>query len=487
MRGNEFLDVIGMIDASYIEAADAPMIRHRKNRQIKKLIIIAACITLVLSSCLGIYAYAAEVKEYNAALDFFSEYELPLDGLTRKEIKIVYRDIITESFSYSKTADVIKKSLTAEQLVGYELPLDDPTPEDVENLWNYKNYIREFLLTDSDGVRYSYGMDCDENSEFKCSYLEKYVNDNMTWRTEISDFVMSGYNVMSDCVMIYGYNHHTSSEETVYPYIAKIAENGSVIWKHKFDNGFERETVEVVLQNEDGSYAVISRGDLSYFCLSQYTTEGERVFFKKNEVGNYGIRNAVTFGDGYAVQLWNNIENETAKIVKVDKQGNLTDGFSYALDDAYYTVTDMIEFNGKLYLSAYAVPKLEDESESAGGRYDIAAVLNYMHDKGIMKISSEELTPLVRNNFAAILMVCDSISGEAKEFYSVKGALGGALSLSGAKTLFWDVESITTTFYSPYTSSFTIGGTCNVFRYTFGVNGVLLNQSKTDMITGFAR
>ena len=59
----------------------------------------------------------------------------------------------------------------------------------------------------------------------------------------------------------------------------------------------------------------------------------------------------------------------------------------------------MIEFNGNVYLSAYAVPKLADEEQSAGGRYEIAAVLNYLFDNGIWDISSEELTPMVRENY----------------------------------------------------------------------------------------
>ena len=38
----------------------------------------------------------------------------------------------------------------------------------------------------------------------------------------------------------------------------------------------------------------------------------------------------------------------------------------------------MIEYNGNIYLSAYAVPRLANEDQSAGGRYEIAGVLNYL-------------------------------------------------------------------------------------------------------------
>ena len=182
------------------------------------------------------------------------------------------------------------------------------------------------------------------------------------------------------------------------------------------------------------------------------------------------------FGDGYLVQLWSYLDNEYAKIVKLDCDGNLTDAFSYGVDDAYYYITDMIEFNGSIYLSAYAVPKLADEEQNAGGRYEIAAVLNYIHNKKVWSIPSEELTPVLRDNYTAMLLVCNSSSGEPQEFYSVKGSLGGKLSVSGEGDLIWDVESITTSYYSPATSSFSIGGTCYVFRYTFDEWGALISQ-----------
>jgi hypothetical protein len=49
------------------------------------------------------------------------------------------------------------------------------------------------------------------------------------------------------------------------------------------------------------------------------------------------------------------------------------------------------------------------------------------------------------------------------------------------------VESIDSTFFSPATSSFTIGGTCRVYRYTFGEGGALVSQTKTDETTIYRR
>ena len=87
----------------------------------------------------------------------------------------------------------------------------------------------------------------------------------------------------------------------------------------------------------------------------------------------------------------------------------------------------------------------------------------------------------------AVLLVCDPLAGTPREFYSVEGSLGGALSLNSFGRLLWDVESIATTFYSPTTNAFTIGGTCQVFRYTFDDSGTLVSQEKTDEFTNFLR
>lgn len=179
--------------------------------------------------------------------------------------------------------------------------------------------------------------------------------------------------------------------------------------------------------------------------------------------------------------------NEHARIVKVDCEGNITESFSYGDENSYYYITDMIEFGENIYLSAYVVPKLENEDQNAGGRYEIAAILNYIFENNLWKISDEELTPMVRDNYTAMLLVCEINAGLPREFYSVKGSLGGKLSVSDTGNLLWQVESIATTFFSPATSSFTIGGTSYVYRYAFDDSGKLISQEQTGEIAAYRR
>lgn len=475
------------LDFEMIQSASVK--NNTTGRSWRVIAACAACIALLICAGFGGYAYAEEAKEYEAAVLFFDENGLSTEGLTRGQIKAVYRDITTKSFTYSKTAEVIKDSLSTEQIAGIEIWQEEPTPEDVENLWNYKNY-NGWFVTAVPQTPYTHRSEFgDVNGQYshEKSYVEKHDGDTLLWSTPITEFWVRGCAAVSDGVIAYGEDYTWSSEQKSCAWMAKLDQEGNLLWVQKMDNGFQDEYIAEVLENQDGSYAVISRGDFDYFCLSQYTADGQRTLFQKTELGNYGIGNAARFGDGYIVHLDSFRENESATIAKVDHAGNITDIFSYSGEDAYYYIRDMIEFDGKVYISAYATPKLGAEEPTYGGRYEIARVLDYAYSRGDWDISSEELTPVVRENFTAMLLVFAPYMGSPKGFYSVEGSLGGELEISEDGQLLWDVESITTTFFSPATNAFTIGGTCYVYRYAFGENGVLISQEKTDQVKNFGR
>ncbi len=486
MKGNEMLDMIENLNPAYVEAAAAaPKAKH--STWLKRCGTVAACFVLMLSIGLGTYAYAAEVKEYNTAVQFFEEYDLPTEGLTREEIKKIYRDITTESFSYSKTAQVIANSLSSAQIEGFEILQGNPTPEDVQNLWRYKNYTGAFLDIPKESIegihykeRYEYTeYTPDTPTRFDMSYLEKYHGETLIWSAPISEFAVDGHVVVSDGVIAYGDTPAFSGLENSYAWMAKFDENGNLIWKKMMDHKFKYEYISTIFENADGSYDVISRaGHQHYVCLSKYSKEGQEFYFKKTEVDNNVIGNVVRLDAGYMVQLG------SSQIVKMDAEGNITESSSYSSEDSHYHITNMIEFNGNVYLSAYAVPKPAD---GVVGVSEIANIMHYLRENNIQEISGEELTPIVRENYTALLFVCKPDTGTLQEFYSVKGSMGGELSLDDSGNLLWDVQSITTAFYSPMTSSFTIGGTCYVFQYTFNDSGILVGQEKTDMVTNYSK
>lgn len=495
MKSQRLLELLGEIDDRYILEA-APCGKKRRRHTVwGKWGAIAACTVMLLAACFGSWALEAKAQEYRVAVQFFKDYGMSTDGLTRDEIIAVYWDITTESFTLSKTAEVIRHNLSTNFISGYEIEQDQPTPEETETLWNYWNHVSQsngLAGSNQEGVYYTYSstykmVDSLGYEIHDTSYLEKYDGDTLLWRTEVTDFRIDGYCVMSDGVIAYGEERAEWSEQNTFAWIMKLDADGHSVWNQVLRHGFRDEYVADIVENEDGSYAVFSRGDLAYFCLSQYAADGTPLHVSKTEIGNCGIWQAARIGEGYIVQLGSPLSRESMRLVKVDYDGTMTDAFSYSSKDAYYTITDMIEFRGKIYLSAYAVPKREEEEKSAGNRYEIDGILQYLYENDIDEISSEELTPLVRENYTALLLICDPTSGTPQEFYSVKGSLGGTLRVSHTGMLLWDVESITSTYYSPATSAFTIGGTSTVFRYAFDEAGQLTGQEKTGDMVDYRR
>ncbi|MDD4494263.1 MAG: hypothetical protein PHV32_07935 [Eubacteriales bacterium] len=475
---------------------EAPAYIPSPRRSFRLKPIFVTCIVLVLlASGISGYVIAAEAKEYKEAVTFFREYNLSTDGLSRSEIKDVYRDITTGKFTYGKTAEIIQKNVG-----GHEIFQDEPTPEDLENLWNYTNgsYNGRFFIKnstkDADGVSYKYYSEYKYDDSlgtdvYNKSVFEKYVDDKVAWNVEFDDFYIEDFVLSGDLVFVYGRTPTWPSNQptyTQYAHMAMLSADGELLWHKKLANDFKDEYICAMLPGEN-EIAVFSRGDLKYLCLSKFDLNGNVKSFHKNKIGNYGIWNAARLGDGYIVQLWSYFAGEYAYIVKVDSDGSVIDSFTYTSDDESYYITDMIEYNGNVYLSAYSVPILNEGEGDAGGRRDIAAVLNYIFDNNCLDIKSEELTKLVRDHYTAVLLVCDPKSGEPQEFYSVKGSLGGKLALNDTGKLLWDVESITDTFYSPATSSFTIGGSSYIYRYTFDKNGTILSQDKTGEVSAFRR
>ena len=483
--------IVSMIDGIYVDEATEFAINKKHETQDRHASAAkqshrfgwraaAACIALAAVIGSAAYACAAEAKNYNTAAGFFEEYGLSTEGLSRAEIKAVYRDITEKRFSYGKTADVIRQAVP-----GWEIEQAEPTPEELAAIWDKNVWAKPIS---EKGVSFridpQYVFDPQKGFEVldKC-VLERYTDGKMAWSAEFTDFYIEDYAYTKEGTVLWGQSEIFSSSDTTYGWIALVDGEGNVMWQKRLEHGFKNEYVGAILRNEDGTWAVVSRGDLKYLCLSCYSADGKELSFRKTEVGNLGIWNAARLGDGYIVQLGNQTSRDTALLYRMDREGRVTDSFSYEAEDCEYHITDLTEFEGQVYLSAYAVPLQNDE----GGRHEIANVLDYISSKEGGEISSEELTPLVRENYTAVLLLCDPEGGEPKTFRSVEGSLGGRLSVTDAGRLEWDVESVTSTFFSPATSSFTVGGICKVFRYTFDAEGTLIGQTDTGETVPYRR
>lgn len=139
MKGIDMLDIIENINPAHVNEAIAAS-KIKKTNWLRKFTAIAGCIAVLLCVGAGIYKYHKDQKDYVAAVEFFKVTELSTDGLSRVQIRKIYRDIKTGKFSYDKTADVIANSMSAEQMEGYESLKKENELLNTADMWQYKLY-----------------------------------------------------------------------------------------------------------------------------------------------------------------------------------------------------------------------------------------------------------------------------------------------------------------------------------------------------------
>jgi len=421
----------------------------------ERVLAAMACLVLLIGLGFGGYAYAAEVKEYNAAVAFFAENNLSTEGLTREEIKAIYRDITTQNH----TNETLENATQApDKIPGYEIPQETISKEELEEIKNNRVPGNSMYYRIKPG-----------NSTY---YIEKYEGDTLVWTVEWNEHGVPGYAVVSDGILVFDCNF-VGNRTLLYKYDL----DGNLLWTDYQDNGFEWEYITCVVENADGSYAVISsaheNGEM-YLSLSQYTADGERLLYKSNPAESPS-RFVVKLGNGYLVKLAGD------QLVRMDQQGNVEKAFSYESDDCTYHIQSMIEYNGKVYLSAYAMQKWKPEELDEQGRSPIEQYIRQMHKQGTWEFETEEFASILRQRYTALLLVCDPVSGVPQEYYSVSGSRGGSLLIGEDGLLIWNVESIVSAGYSYMWYEY---AACCCFRYYF-VDDSLQHQEQTDITSKF--
>lgn len=113
--------------------------------------VIACFLTLAVAvTGISVYAVAAEAKEYRAALDFFEKNNISMEGLTRDDIKTVYKDITMKTYSYEKTIAILNR-ISVEL---YSVELETTDKKKLDELWNSWGYSLQGIF-DYNGLHYN--------------------------------------------------------------------------------------------------------------------------------------------------------------------------------------------------------------------------------------------------------------------------------------------------------------------------------------------
>lgn len=450
----------------------------RRTIKWKRLVPLTACLVGAIALSTFALSMVAEAKEYKEAVSFFGVNELTTHGLTRAEIKEVYRDITTGRFSSNKTAEILEK-----RVGGYEIAQNVYSKNDLENLWNS---LKNAHLDSAYRIAYNESLDSNLGFDVLQSSDLNRVDSNgrVIWSATFDNLYIDRYVAHGEYVAVYGYEPTWSSAA---PTIARVglvrAGDGAVLWDDKLPTKFNWVYVKDVVFDAD-EITVFAEGDFKTAIILKYDQAGLCTVLAENILGG-NIRQVVNLSDGYLARL-GTVSGEE-RLVKISSDGTLTDVFAYSANDTEYFIVDMADFGGRVYLSTYAVPKLREDESSAGGRVEIAAILNEIFESQVWEVPTEELTKRMREHFSAVLLVCDTNSGIPQEFYSVSGSIGDVLKISDEGNLTWDVGGITDSLFSPATSSFTLAATCLVHRYEFDPSGNLISQGPTGEAFDFRR
>ncbi len=388
--------------------------RMRKKLRIPTIAAVAG-ILLLIGISVGSYAYAAEQKEYKKAIHFFEENNLSTEGLSKHDIKAIYRDITTNTFSYSKTAEVIEKSDTTLTIPGYELPKEPITDASIEDVLERADAYLDTLLAKADAP---------------------YTKTNTL---RIAENILLTYGS--------GFSYVGKEETKENAKLTATDNNGNVLWEHYLNNGFNGEAIISVLPNSDGTFTVFIRGaaylanpdDHNNLCVNRYDSNGTLLQTQRTKLEDYyQIRTIKAAETGYLVVLYSPVQVATTKVLKLDTSGTVTGTYFYHSPTHDYYIADVIEYNGNIYISGYTTPipdadiKLDRMRETLSIKAK-ASLTN--------PFTEEEATALFRENYTAVLLLCEPQSGTPVEFCTVSGGLGSHLYTDNG-ILCWYTEDI---------------------------------------------
>lgn len=446
---------------------------------------IAACLAIAICAGAGVggYAFSVEAAEYKAATEFFDEYNLSTEGLTRAEVKDVYRDITSQTFSYSSTAEVIKNSVYEGDIEGYAISAD--SPESIAEFWsNNMEYSEqngekvELTISDELGV--------------KPFELIKYKDNSEEWRVTFD--VMQGptkWSNLDDGYAVYGRSLGVWDKTL----LAYVENDGQVRYIKSYDliqkNAYEdkhTEDITAIFKNDDGTLTIISNatnirlfknpGIASYLNIAVIDAEGNVISSKTTEIDWAVIREVTRVADGYLLQVTHDSGDNRNVILKIDREGNYVTCFEFNELESIHKVTDITEVNSNVYISCYVVPEITDDFAFCGNDMSKDTKTNLTDSQ--IDISDEELITKAKGNYTAMLLVCDSEDGKVKEFYSVDGAVGANINVSDNGEIVWDVKNIVEVDIRNYYEKYEMSAVCSISRYLIGGNGEVSSIEDTN-------
>ncbi len=439
---------------------------NNSNFKVKRTLILLSCFILAVALCVSGYFITVDALEYNDAIDFFESNELSSDGLSRREIKLVYKDIKTNSFTYNKTGEVINNSIML-KVPGYVVSSIDPKLQDNKYLWGYFVELHKAKPKEN-GITYVFYDDYSRYEDGKkidaSQRIVKYSDKDVVWEIDVTLYNVSKIIEFDDCLVAYT-DRVFQNDGGKGNLLLIDLDSGEILKVIQYTNEIDTSNYTYIsspiVRNYDKSFTIFSnkRGVTeNKLYIITYNKDGELISLYDVEI-NYRPLSITKFKDGYLILTFDN------KFINIDKYGNTLKEYSYESDEYLYYIVDIIEYNDKIFLSTYLVPKEINKSTDSGEvRY---AETYYIRNLTLGLPNQTNLTDIFRENYSASLLICDDMDGTPQTFYTINGAIGSSLRINASNELIWEVENIANVKLSIATSSFTYGGITEVYEYKF--------------------
>ena len=423
--------ILAACEAAVPESAPVSAAR-RAQFFIPRRAIALAMVALLLvcgggTVAMGVTAMAKEAKEYNETLDFFEEYNLSAEGFTRSEIKKIYRDIVSESFTYEKT-----EAALASGLEGYEIQTKPLDSDGLKRLWlmGYVWKTSDGEQTGEEGVTYGYYYQMISTKD-SVAIVTKWKDEKVAWQASLEDIAIYSMRPVGDKVLVAGYSTaEDSPQNKPLVRIYLLNADSSIAWQKDYDSQMPMPHPEYILVRDNNTCELFCR---SFYCDSMWIMsidmEGNLLGSRYATCDRYGgdIEKVIPVGNGYLMLKGDQLMQE--------KNGKVQEMATFENEKEKYQITDMVEYKGLVYLSGRIIPQY-----NGANKKDILD--HYIERFGETRCTNEELTQFFRDQYTAVLLICNPNSGEPMQFYTVPGASGSSLEVKNNK-LSWDVTRYT--------------------------------------------
>jgi hypothetical protein len=303
------------------------------------------------------------------------------------------------------------------------------------------------------------------------SLLALAEGDEILWRRELpydlgNMISMEGGVLASGCVIGEDY-----SSGRVY--VERWDGAGNRLWQWTAENPEQYDWILLAAEETNGVVRCLFlvhqwRSGIGFAKVLVIGEKGELREERQAEIGSHTVYAAAFHGDDaiLALSAWQGKDGYA--LVRMDRAGNLSEAVRLPrAEEEWMTIESLTVRNGTLYVSlTYRLETYPD----AGVREIMTETLDIPY--GEIR-PSEELTRLVRKRYRAELRAAvlpESGLPSAEQFrvvYGRKGVLGDRLSVDETGTLCWDIREPEGLYAAPWADSFSIGGTCRIYRLGF--------------------